>query len=370
MKKAMFVLVLIVMIPALTAALDFEFGGVRIYTVFGFLPVPTGGDARIVFGGGGITPFLPGSIAVAFGGGYEAEDVFRNADGTPIDQPYTDDEVGIERLELYLEPAFNQRLSASIPLSLYAGVRTRFRQNFAYENAAFAGSTYFPDRSGVLVNALRIGLRLESVDTERSHRDRKGVDAGAMVEWAPPFLGNRIYGEPDFLRLNLAGRFYVPLYDAAPDRDRNLFNISFADQILLDWLTGKTVPIHAQAEVGGFAPDDGLGGIVRGFEARSKPSLLKIVNNAEVRLIGPAIGLPSLLPVLTAFVDAGVYSGFVSEGFSFPSGPSGLIASAGATVGLHVLDITQFGFTVAVPLAGSRADERPVGMEIAIGLHF
>ena len=64
--------------------LDFEFKGVRTYTVFSFLPAPTGADIRLIFPGGQIAPAVPLSIAVSIGGGYEQVDIFRNNDGTNL----------------------------------------------------------------------------------------------------------------------------------------------------------------------------------------------------------------------------------------------------------------------------------------------
>ncbi len=355
-------------IPA--SAVDFEFVGVRTYTVFGFLPAPSGGDARLLFAGGGVSSWLPGSIALAFGGGYETDEVFRKGDGAVLDAPYEPSDVTIDRFELYVEPAIEQRLSATIPLELRLGIRSYFRRNLSVDRALFAAGDAFPDRDGALVNSARVGIKFEALDAARGHRDRSGIDAGMMIEWAPPFLGNRIYGGADFLRLNATGIVYVPLFDAAPARPRNLFNVYFAGRLLVDLLTGNTVPFHEQAQVGGFSPDEGLGGVVRGFEPKSKPALFKAVANVELRLIGPAVVLPSILPVLSLFFDVGTYAGFVSDGYGAPSGEAAAIGSTGATVGLSVLDTTVIGFTVAVPVVGVRADRASMGTSLAVGFHF
>ena len=370
--KRIIAFVLVLTIPIFAFALDFSVEGVRTYTVFGFLPAPTGGDVRLGFDYAGFLPGLDGSIYVAVGGGYERESVYRNGDGSTLESGFVKADDVISRFEIAVEPGITQRLSSEYPLDLVVGFRILYRQNVGFADAEFASGAYFEDIEGVLANSFRAGVRLESVDKKKPHRDTEGIDAGAHLEFAPLFLGNRVYGRADFLRASAGVRMYVPLFDLSPERKLNLLNIIFANQTVIDWLTGESIPFREQAIVGGFYQKPALGGIVRGFEIRSKAALFKVSNNVEIRITGPAVFVESLFPVVTLFVDAGFYSGFQTGGYfeSSIDGQSAFLLSTGLNASINLLGISYLGYTIGLPLVGERADGAKVGTAITFGLHF
>lgn len=356
-------------------AIDFTFAGVRTYTVFGFLPAPTGADAKFGISGDGVIGGLPASISLAIGGGYEVEEVYRTGDGANLTTVTDISRISIDRFEAYVEPAFTQQLSAA-PLDLYFGARVYFRENLPSPNAIHSSGSYFPDEIRLLETSIRPGIRYKTLKNDRHHGDMRGIDTGTMIEWAPSFLGNRIVGAADYARLNAAVRYYAPLFDIAPDRKLNVFNAYFAGQVVVDWLTGTSIPFHEQAKFGGFYPKQGMGGNIRGFENFEHPALFKSALNLEARFVGPAFFVETIFPVLVTFVDVGYFSGFKADGYFKPANDSdiessnGVLASAGATISLNLMGITYIGFTFAIPLAGTRADDSGIDTALAIGLHF
>ena len=373
-------------------AIEFEFAGARTYTIFGFLPAPTGLDIRLTFGDS--TGGFPGSIILGVGGGYERDEVFRDAEGEPLAGGYIDDDIEIERLELYIQPMVSIVPAPESPVSIDLGFRSHLRRNFKYEDAQFSSGEYFTDRDleGAFVNTIRGGTRYEKVSAPGPHGEIRGLDLSAMIEYGPEFLGNRFYPDgaslpSDYMRINAVGRGYLPVYDAAPDRILNLFNISIAGQVVADLLTGNSVPFHEQAFTRGYIQSKALGKLMRGFEDTSYPALLKLVANTEVRMVGPAFQFAWLVPlldrfiemesrwfapVLSLFVDSGYYAGFRTGGYFAPSddGISDFLISAGATLGMNLLRIVQVGYTIAIPIQGQRADNASIGHGLAVGFHF
>ena len=397
MKRVLLVVFVLASFGGGVSAVEFGFAGVRTFTVFGFLPVPTGLDIRLRFFDSPENGF-PGSIVVGAGGGFERNKVFRDAAGEPITGGYEESDIEIGRLELYLQPMVSLVPAMEIPLTFDFGFRTHFRQNFIFEGTEprFSTGEFFAERDleGALVNTLRGGLRYAKVGEPGSHGEIRGLDLSTMVEYGPEFLGNRIYpggASPasDYLRINGIGRGYLPVFDAEPERKLNLFNLSLAGQIVADLLTGSTVPLNEQAYTRGYIQSWGLGRLIRGYEESSYPALLKLAANAEIRMVGPAFVLPWLdpvlslfgdgffsqewfAPVLTLFVDTGYYSGFRAGGYFAPSedGLSEVLVSTGATLAINLLGIVQVGYSIAIPIQGERADGAPIGHGIVAGFHF
>jgi hypothetical protein len=103
---------------------------------------------------------------------------------------------------------------------------------------------------------------------------------------------------------------------------------------------------------GGRSPRTGLGGAVRGVDAGSLDVNFKVVNNLEVRLVGPALFLPTIVPGLVAYLDAGCFGG-VGE----PAPVEwGFVASTGAGVFVDLFGFAQLTGYVHYRLVGGNAD--------------
>jgi hypothetical protein len=208
-----------------------------------------------------------------------------------------------------------------------------------------------PDRDGIFQNSMIVGAAYQGVVRD-VRAVKSGIDAEASAEWGPSFFFNTVEGGADFLRLNATARFFLPLFDAAPDRDRSLFSVYAGDFVSVDWITGDVVPLNIRQSFGGQSPRTGLGGAVRGVDSGSLDGYFKAVNNLEVRVLGPALFIPDIVPGLVAYVDAGCF------GSAGSPGPAawGFVASTGVGVFLDLFNFAQFTLYLHYRLVGENAN--------------
>ena len=124
------------------------------------------------------------------------------------------------------------------------------------------------------------------------------------------------------------------------------------DFVSVDWVTGDAVPLNVRQSFGGRSPRTGLGGAVRGVDSGSLDGYFKAVNNLEVRLLGPALFLPTIVPGLVVYLDAGLFS---SAGCPRPEA-WGFVASTGAGVFVDLFGFAQLTLYVHYRLVGENAD--------------
>ena len=143
-----------------------------------------------------------------------------------------------------------------------------------------------PDRTGILLNMIQVGAAYDDVLTDAHHKGRDGISAEVSAEWGPGFFFNTLFGDSDYLRFNGSFTWFLPLFDAAPDRPVNLFNVYLAEYLSVDYAVGLAapVPLVVRQTFGGRNQLDGLGGQVRGVDSDSLDTNLKAVNNLEIRL--------------------------------------------------------------------------------------
>jgi hypothetical protein len=206
----------------------------------------------------------------------------------------------------------------------------------------------FPDQYGIFQNSLILGGAYQGV-VRNDHTVKSGLEAEASLEWGP-------FGPSDFLRLNATARYFLPIWDAAPDRDRNLFSVYAGDFVSVDWAIGDAVPLNIRQSIGGQSPRTGLGGAVRGVDGGSLDGYFKAVNNLDLRLVGPAIALfgrnDAIVPGLVGYVDAGLF------GSAGAPGPEawGFVASTGAGVFVDLINFAQLTLYLHYRLVGVNAD--------------
>lgn len=347
---------------------EFTINGARVYTVLGFVPLPSGADLSLGVADLRLIPGRSTTVQADIGGGYERQYYYRNVDGTRYSGAGADLVGPFDAATAYLELGLIQELAAASATDAtfggFAFFTTFFRTNI--ENQSLLFDTSLPDRLGTWTNGLHAGVYLDSLEDYSPHKTRNGVYVEGSVEWAPLFALNDVYGRSDYVRLNGTAVAFVRVFDVSPDREGNLFSGYFGDKITVDWVDGGSIPVHVRQNFGARGVRYGLGGAIRGFEKKSYDAELKVVNNVEMRLVGPALGFPSLVPVLVPFVDAGYYIEYLQADI----GDSGVLASAGVTVAIDVFDVVYVGVTAAAPLIGERIDGKTFAIEIPFGLHF
>jgi hypothetical protein len=300
------------------------------------------------------------------GGGWEKKPFYRLADGTMVGD-YLDLATGsLSTAPSLPDPTadpFYHRAEAKWQLGIVQGFvaapedrpdlvvgflfyRGRYDAHFIDPGTLIdaAPSYAFPDQDGIFQNSLLVGGAYQNV-VRNVHTVKSGIEAEASAEWGP-------FSPSDFLRLNATARFFLPIWDAAPDRDRNLFSVYAGDFVSVDWVTGDAVPLNIRQSFGGQSPRTGLGGAVRGVDSGSLDGFFKTVNNLEVRVLGPALFLPTIVPGLVAYVDAGIF------GSAGSPGPAawGFVATTGAGLFVDFFGFAQITVYFYARLVGENAD--------------
>jgi hypothetical protein len=136
----------------------------------------------------------------------------------------------------------------------------------------------------------------------------------------------------------------------------------------VDYTGGISVPIHVNKSFGGRKVRNSLGECVRSYPNDGYDSSLKIVANAEFRLVGPSLVMESIAPILYVFFDAGYYSGFADSPIP---GRQGQLASTGAGLALSILGFAELGAYAGYRLIEDiYAPAERFSWDIKFALHF
>ncbi len=330
------------------------FAGVRMLNGI----IPTGADFTLSYAG--LDFGLGGDTLLFFkaGGGYQDKLIMRDALGQPF---YSEDKYNSPNFqwEAALLQGLALRGDGDNLVELFGFYRGRFD---LYQNDA--PIALFEDAEGLFGSSFMAGISYDSVVTNR-HKAKNGFYAELAGEWGPGFLNAR----SDFWRLSAQARSFLTLVDL-PREGGNLFNMYGALFGGVDYAGGQSVPIYVNQSFGGRNLRDSLGESVRGYERNSYDSALKAVANAELRLVGPALGIEAIVPVLYAFADGGYYRGF-TEAASYGD-EAGFLASAGGGLAFDLFGFAQLGAFAGLKLIEDELYARPDGFfwSISIFLHF
>ncbi|PKL26418.1 MAG: hypothetical protein CVV47_00355 [Spirochaetae bacterium HGW-Spirochaetae-3] len=321
-----------ILVPLYAEDGDFvlAFEGPRRYNNY----IPSGADLSLTYNGLSLYPSGDTKLRLLAGGGYENGILLRDtitgdpwkadADGLAFDTPNF-------QWDLAFIQGLSRRADGDNLVSVFAEYRGRFdiHSNEGEQDAVFA------DMHGLFGTSVMGGASYDS--RERSaHNAISGVYAEASAEWGPGFANART----DFWRVSGQLRGFLPVLDI-PSDGGNLFNAYLAGFAGVDASGGTAVPMYVNESFGGSELRGSLGDCVRGYPAKSYDSSFKSVANVELRLLGPALGADSIVPVLYGFFDAGWYSGFA--GSTNYASASGLLASVGGGAAIDVAGAVQLG---------------------------
>ena len=334
--------------------------------------VPTGGDFATLLNGVRIVPGLNTILENDMGAGYETDNYYRNADGSPYFGPSgSGSPVLYDRLEILEGFGIRQGIlwDSSRNRNLLEGFlfyRLHYDRNYATGIPQLVFLSGRPDSNQILSNSLQAGFSASTLDRDELHKTWDGLYGEASVQWGPSFFFNSI-GNADFYRLNLTLKGFRTLYAAPEKGDMNLFSVYAGDFISVDYAGGSPIPFYINESTGGLDPRTTTSDWVRGFETGSYDTMFKAVNNFDIRAQGPAVIWPSMVPGVYAFTDAGYYSGFNGD----PTGtPGGFLASVGVGGYLDFLDLANVTGYLAFPLVGRRIDDAPWTISFHFSLDF
>ena len=309
------------------------FEGVRMLNGF----IPTGIDLSLTYTGIRLSDIGQTKLFLKAGGGYEDTNLLRDPLTGDPSYAIADGGTGSDfnklnfQWELAFIQGFSQRDDGENLLEAFAFYRGRFD---SYENDTLSEDV-FSDMRGLFGTSVMGGVSYDTRVLSR-HRSKDGLYAEASAEWGPGFLN----AKTDFWRVSGQLRGFLPVFDIPTDGG-NLFNVYIAGFAGADYAGGTSVPIYVNQSFGGRDLRDSEGNCVRGYGSNAYDSSFKSVANAEVRLVGPAIVIDSIVPYLYGFLDAGYYAGFADS--SNYADATGILASAGGGIAFDIVGIAQLG---------------------------
>ncbi|OHD27175.1 MAG: hypothetical protein A2Y38_17525 [Spirochaetes bacterium GWB1_59_5] len=323
--------------PAFSDELALGFAGLRFFNGY----IPSGLDLTLIYTGLELSDAADTKLFLKAGGGYENASLIRDpVTGDPWTATIAGNEYDILNFqwELAFIQGFSRRGDGDNLLEAFAFYRGRFDR---YPNEALSDAV-FSDIEGLFGTSIMGGVSYDSRAQNR-HRSKQGVYAEASVEWGPGFLNEK----SDFWRISSQIRGFQPVFDV-PTEGGNLFNVYLAGFAGVDFAGGESVPIYVNQSFGGRSLRDSLGNTVRGYGWNKYDAAFKSVVNAELRLVGPAIVIDSIVPYLFGFADAGYYAGF-ADSANF-SDASGFLASTGGGLALDLVGFAQAGIIAGLRL--------------------
>lgn len=341
-----------------------------------------GVDAGVGYRGSALFANADTTIWAYLGGGYEWMTYYRDSSGALVAPSELSPggalagrDPGFVRIEgawrLGIEQGFawNERTKTNL-VEAFAYYRGRVDFNQIKPGQLLYDST-LPDRAGLLLNSIHTGFAYNDLLRDVRHKTRAGVSAEVSAEWGPRFFLNTLMGDSDFVRFNATFRWFLPVYDMAPDTPVNFFSIYLGEYFSLDYALGlgAPVPLYVRQTFGGRNQMVGLGQSVRGIDDGSLDTNLKAVNNLELRANLPAVVSPDIVPGFLAFWDIGYYNQVGEFGFTGAAG-AGVVSSTGVGVFLDFLNFASGAAYVTYRLTGLNADGSVVNLKIHFGMHF
>lgn len=341
--------------------------------LFDISPVFWGCDVGVGYRGLALVSGLDTVFWVYGGGGYEQMTYQRYPDGSlvtgalpsgldPSTAPFYERwsarwQAGIEQGILW-----NPKLQSNL-LDAFVFYRGRVDRNDLSDRTQLISLSSLPDKAGITQNSFLVGLNYNDISLDLRSKVQSGLYGEVTAEWVPPSL-NAI---GDAVRFNATVKGFLPLFDAAPEADTNLFSVYAGDFLSADYAMGPSVPLNIRQTIGGLEPRVGLGYAVRGVDDGSMDTNLKVVNNMEVRANLPALLYRDIVPGVLCYVDTGYYDQ-VGETVANPL--SGVVASVGVGAFLDVLDLSSVTGYVNCRLTGTGDDGSRLHVSVEFSAKF
>lgn len=330
----------------------------------GFLPT------YIMLGAGYEDEFLEGNtteIDLLVGGGYVQRKVFQNPETGEV--PENEDEIRawresgkfltydviqtdyqIRTYQGFLDDLLTLRFDIAMKYEIN---RDSFKSGKNGSVSSFLGSNYsgkiYPDLAGdahAFTTAFNLRLTLNMMEDTLFEND--GIEVYAEAKWAPYFLYHGITdGFADYYSLTLNAVFAKTLWSVETDVNKWV-SFVLIDRFNVNWTSGKHVPISAQGPVS-------LGRKVRGYSTYSYNSEFTLVNNLDLRVAGPALGIASIMPRINIFLDLGYGSG---DYFNTDLSASNFLGSVGAQFTLSFFDMIDLGYQIAYIFTGEKYTDK------------
>ncbi|MBO8435571.1 MAG: hypothetical protein IAA97_01135 [Spirochaetes bacterium] len=255
------------------------------------------------------------TLSIGYEGRYE---VARDSMASDSTKQAWGDEVGVETIDEF----FTHYNSAGndFPDRLYPDLRG---------NHQYLGTNLF------------FNFFLDAMEDTLSTND--GFTVEFNVDWSPYALNAALDGKADFYQFTLEGVGAKTLYQYKTEK-MSWFSVVIADRLRLNWLSGNLVPTYVQ-KLGS------LGRQVRGYSNYTYGMEFYVVNNFDIRLTGPDMGVDGLALRINLFFDMGYGCG---NYFNTTNPGSQFLASTGAQFTISIFDIIDLGYQAAYLIGDGR----------------
>lgn len=325
-------------------------------------PLPTGAETGLKYTGIAL-PWSadPLTLSIIIAAGYPDITWYHNSDRSPLTADYTGEEVTFDCFLL------KWQLGVLLPLPFRIAdneINGFFRylgeyDDYVIDSASNIFQSTVADRESLISGSFMTGM-IYSCLAENDEKIVKGIETAVSIQWHPDFPGDEEKGNPSFWRVNLTLKACIPLLET-----ENAGGMYLAENLIVDYLGGNSIPFSESMRFGGLNPQSGLGGVLRGFESGSYDTQFKIADNIEFRWIFPE--LVFVRPILSLFADIGVYSGYFGDPVSTPAG---MLVSIGAGINLDFSGVIAPGVYFAFPVQGNAINREPMELGIVFNLHF
>ena len=205
-------------------------------------------------------------------------------------------------------------------------------------------SRLYPDLRGnrqYLGTNLNFNFFLDAMEDTLSTND--GFTVEFNIDWSPYALNAALDGKADFYQFTLQGIAAKTLYQYRTEK-MNWFSLVVIDRLRANWLSGELVPTYVQ-RLGS------LGRQVRGYTNYTYGTEFYVVNNLDIRLTGPDMGVSGLAPRFNFFFDIGYGCG---NYFNTDRKGDNLLASTGVQFTVSIFDFIDLGYQVAYLIGDAR----------------
>ncbi len=372
--------------------------GLYAYWLDGF--VPSGASIDILYAGMRLIPGLDTIIEDDPGAGWQSNNFYVNPDGSHYTGPFTGGNTSASYTQTgfvnilgptsggnspttYDQAEFVNDIGIRQGILWNPGQKRNLLEGFLFyrvhydynsvstewgQQSSLLNDSTFPDKTQILSNALLAGLSLNTVAVDPVHKTEQGIYGEASAEWGPSFFFNTIGGS-DYYRFNATLKLYQTLFakSTASDPNMNLLSGYLADYVGVDYAGGSSVPVFVFESFGGRYVRAGNSTTIHGLDDGNYATGLKLINNLELRVVGPAIVWRDLEPALFAFVDTAYYNGYLQESSNTASG---FLGSTGIGIYIDVFDLADLNLYFAYPFSGTKTSGSPYTISAAFDLAF
>ncbi|MCR5732574.1 MAG: hypothetical protein K6G51_06530 [Sphaerochaetaceae bacterium] len=228
-------------------------------------------------------------------------------------------------------------------------MRSYYKSHEIQSLDGYIGSNYsgsiFPDLNGdrkYLGTYFSLQMKYDQMD------DRKTASDGFLftvdLRKAPTFINN----SSDFNNVRLNAVLSKTVYEKLSN-GKNVFSVTVIDRANLTYLGGNKIPVAVQETAS-------LGRLVRGYNPFSYGTELAMVNNFDIRLAGPDMGVKGIFPRINLFFDIGYGRG---KYYNTSITGDNLLSSCGAQFTISFFDFMDLGYQVAYLFSGSKYTDGP-----------